>query len=287
VGTRANAAQELGKLEEQATKAIPKLITAMAGDVSARVRGRAALALGRIGDQIAVKPLISTIEEDKDAKVRSRAAWALGQLGDNSQEVISALKEAAERDENKERLFYYLYSWAILEGKNSDAVKRLQEMKEKGEMERWNYVRFDSLCKELDIKARVKEAEESIETVKAGAQSVEGEVQTLRKAVEKQPEGKVKQDLMNITMVLQKMIDSQQKTIERQEETIKGLNQSLADLVKAHQKSILEPRLTADQLNEIKEKEFQESWFRRNIIKLLGAFGTLAGGVAAILGWIF
>jgi HEAT repeat protein len=44
-------------------------------------RWKAAEALGRMGDPIAVDELISTLWDD-DARVRLKAAWALGQIGD-------------------------------------------------------------------------------------------------------------------------------------------------------------------------------------------------------------
>jgi HEAT repeat protein len=43
-------------------------------------RWKAAEALGRIGDPVAVDELISTLWDD-DARVRLKAAWALGRIG--------------------------------------------------------------------------------------------------------------------------------------------------------------------------------------------------------------
>jgi cyclophilin family peptidyl-prolyl cis-trans isomerase/HEAT repeat protein len=48
-------------------------------DRDARVRRRAALAAGRIGDERAVASLVSLLQNDKDASVRAMAAFALGE----------------------------------------------------------------------------------------------------------------------------------------------------------------------------------------------------------------
>lgn len=60
------------------------------------VRGKAALALGRIGDKRAVEPLIKALK-DKHEYVRWRAAWALGRIGDKrAVEALNALKDERE-----------------------------------------------------------------------------------------------------------------------------------------------------------------------------------------------
>jgi cyclophilin family peptidyl-prolyl cis-trans isomerase/HEAT repeat protein len=49
-------------------------------DKNPSVRGRAALAAGRIGDEGAVAPLGELLQKDKDAGVRAQAAFALGEI---------------------------------------------------------------------------------------------------------------------------------------------------------------------------------------------------------------
>lgn len=67
----------------------------MLSDKEARVRRRAALAVGRVGDQAGVPPLI-TLLADSDPEVRQMAAFALGQLGDRraSAALIGALNDS-------------------------------------------------------------------------------------------------------------------------------------------------------------------------------------------------
>jgi cyclophilin family peptidyl-prolyl cis-trans isomerase/HEAT repeat protein len=63
----------------------------------AEVRGRAALAAGRLGDHAAT-PLLLRALSDSDARVRTRAAFALGELGDTTHAVVAALTGAALGD---------------------------------------------------------------------------------------------------------------------------------------------------------------------------------------------
>jgi cyclophilin family peptidyl-prolyl cis-trans isomerase/HEAT repeat protein len=53
---------------------------ALLKDASARVRARAALAAGRIGDEGAVAPLAALLNADRDLTVRATAAFALGEI---------------------------------------------------------------------------------------------------------------------------------------------------------------------------------------------------------------
>jgi HEAT repeat protein/cyclophilin family peptidyl-prolyl cis-trans isomerase len=66
------------------------------GDSEARVRRRAALAVGRVGLREGVRPLISLLA-DSDPEVRQMAAFALGLLGDNSARdaLVAALGDPA------------------------------------------------------------------------------------------------------------------------------------------------------------------------------------------------
>ena len=146
--------------------------------------------------------------------------------------------------------------------------------------------RYQDIIKQLELHEKVDEATENAAEVKAGFANVEAKMNSLLKQVESQPEGKEKQDLMVFVTVLQSTIESQSMMLKNQEETIKSLREAFQDLVKTHQQTISEPRLTADQFQNFKEKEFRESWFKRNLPALVGAMGTLIGGIAAVLGWL-
>jgi len=285
-GSRAEAAKALGRLEENAREAIPALIDAMKKDKSDRVRGRAALALGRIDDSSSVSALIDTLENDKSLQVRSRVAWAIGDLEEFAQDALEPLRKATKDPKNKDRLFHFAISLAKLEGVQGEAMETLQQLKEEGKLERWQIIRSNNLMKELDFRAKVQEASDNIASVKSGAKTVENEVKILIEKVQEQPESPSKQDLLNVSSLLQKMIEDQQKIIQRQEKTILDLNESLRELVKAHQQTILEPRITAEQFHEFKEKEPRERWIKRNFFALLGAIGTLISSVVALLGWL-
>src|SRR3954468_6080475 len=64
-------------------------------DPEARVRRRAALAVGRVGLAADAAPdLITVMRSDADPEVRQMAAFALGLLGDKSPATIDALKLA-------------------------------------------------------------------------------------------------------------------------------------------------------------------------------------------------
>src|SRR5205085_264358 len=64
-------------------------------DKDARVRQRAALAAGRIGDERAVASLATLLQTDKEASVRAMAAFALGEI--ESVTGAAALSEALEK----------------------------------------------------------------------------------------------------------------------------------------------------------------------------------------------
>ncbi len=285
-GSRSEAAKALGKLEKNAVSALPALKEALRSDISERVRGRAALALGRIGEEASIVDLIKAMEDDISIEVRSRAAWALGDFKNNGRVAIEPLWKEEKDTRNKDRLFYYRISLAKIEGAEGEGINKLQEMKKEGELERWQIIRYGNLVKELEIQAKVKEASEGIASVKNGAKDVQEEVQMLQQKVDQQPAGQIKDDLLNVTSLLQKMIGEQQRTIERQENTIKGLNDSLQELIKAHQEAIRDPRITSEQFQEFIENEPKESWFKRNLPALIGGMGTIIGGVAGLLGWL-
>jgi len=62
------------------------------------VRYSCALALGKIGDPLAIPALARVLESDDDYDVRRACAWALGELGDHSS--IPALTQVLGSDKN-------------------------------------------------------------------------------------------------------------------------------------------------------------------------------------------
>ncbi len=61
-------------------------------DAEARIRRRAALAVGRVGLVDGVPALVRLLQTDTDAEVRQMAAFALGLIGDAS--AVDALRAA-------------------------------------------------------------------------------------------------------------------------------------------------------------------------------------------------
>jgi len=74
----------------------PSDLLRLLGDGEARVRRRAALALGRVGLRDAVEPLASVLAADREPEVRQMAAFALGLIGDPSARtpLLAALADA-------------------------------------------------------------------------------------------------------------------------------------------------------------------------------------------------
>jgi cyclophilin family peptidyl-prolyl cis-trans isomerase/HEAT repeat protein len=75
-------------------------------DRDARVRRRAALAAGRIGDERAVPSLVQLLQSDKDQSVRAMAAFALGETESASatDALLSALRREREASEVRARV---------------------------------------------------------------------------------------------------------------------------------------------------------------------------------------
>lgn len=86
----------------------PTDLVRMLDDTEARVRRRAALALGRTGLAEAVEPLVTRLQQDEEFEVRQVAAFALGLIGDASARPALA---AALRDPN-----------AIVQGRAAEAL---------------------------------------------------------------------------------------------------------------------------------------------------------------------
>ena len=80
VDTRRAAASDLGRMEKEATPAVPALAIAL-GDSNKLVRGYAAIALGRIGKAAAsAVPALIKESRDSDAWIRRTAAEALAEI---------------------------------------------------------------------------------------------------------------------------------------------------------------------------------------------------------------
>jgi HEAT repeat protein len=89
---RAYGARLLGESQQNADSAVPHLLNALE-DPSYLVRRRAAEALGKIGDDRAVKPLMDVLQRGTEyPEVRSRAVEALGQL--KAAEAVEPLMES-------------------------------------------------------------------------------------------------------------------------------------------------------------------------------------------------
>ena len=86
---RLQSIEDLG--DEDAAKALPKLLGALADD-DPRIRSAAAEALGEVGDVSAVEPLGKMLASDADSDVRESAAEALGEIG--SPAAVPALRAA-------------------------------------------------------------------------------------------------------------------------------------------------------------------------------------------------
>jgi cyclophilin family peptidyl-prolyl cis-trans isomerase/HEAT repeat protein len=89
-------------------------------DKNARIRERAALAAGRIGDERSVASLIAMLQTDGDASVRARAAFALGEV--ESPTASAALLEILKKEsgETKARIVEAL-------GKIAPAIPKTDE----------------------------------------------------------------------------------------------------------------------------------------------------------------
>lgn len=101
---REKAAAALGYLRERA--GLPALAAATANDDSPAVRAEAAAALGRLGDNRAIGPLVETIRRaDESYEIRSAAALALAELDTReSRSALEQLQNATEIGAFRERI---------------------------------------------------------------------------------------------------------------------------------------------------------------------------------------
>jgi HEAT repeat protein/cyclophilin family peptidyl-prolyl cis-trans isomerase len=75
----------------------PPDLTRLLGDAEARIRRRAALAVGRVGLADGVQPLVGLLASDPEPEVRQMAAFALGLVGDPRAKdpLVAALADAS------------------------------------------------------------------------------------------------------------------------------------------------------------------------------------------------
>jgi HEAT repeat protein len=101
VMVRENAEGALMALGGPIPQAVPTLIETLKKDSNAYVRGRAAVALGCLGDPQAISSLIEALKEDKNAYVRFSAEDALKYLG--GPEAATFIRELKNGKDTKMR----------------------------------------------------------------------------------------------------------------------------------------------------------------------------------------
>ncbi|HYE66903.1 MAG TPA: peptidylprolyl isomerase [Pyrinomonadaceae bacterium] len=95
-------------------------------DKKARVRRRAALAAGRIGDARAVAHIIALLQTDRDPSVRSMAAFALGEVesATSTDALLAALQRKKESSEVRARVIEAMGKIAAALPKTDEARSR-------------------------------------------------------------------------------------------------------------------------------------------------------------------
>ena len=98
------AAGALGRYTGRAVGAVEALLATVAGDPSARVRGRAALTLSEIGPpgEAVVPGLVQSLG-DADSRVRTYVAHALGTCGPDAAPAVERLIRSLDSDDFEER----------------------------------------------------------------------------------------------------------------------------------------------------------------------------------------
>jgi HEAT repeat protein len=120
--------------QEQAVKVLVRMdkaavepLLAALNDKNSAIRGRAAAALGQIGDARVVEPLLAALN-DQDSAVRERAARALGRIGDARavEPLLAALndQDRPERSCSEQKFPSVEPLLAALNDQGSSAVRR-------------------------------------------------------------------------------------------------------------------------------------------------------------------
>ena len=73
-----NILVQIVKAEDE--RRFDKTLETLLKSANVKIRTRAALAAGRIGDEKAIFALVNLLEKDKDANIRAMAAFALGEI---------------------------------------------------------------------------------------------------------------------------------------------------------------------------------------------------------------
>jgi beta-lactamase regulating signal transducer with metallopeptidase domain len=120
---RPTAAWALGNVGDRSPAALDALTSVLtAGDRKLRVR--ALWAIGNISPKQAPKPVLAMLK-DSEPRVRELAAWALYQIEDP--ESVSALRAAAETEQDKEVQIAEIRALAALGEQSVDALRGLLE----------------------------------------------------------------------------------------------------------------------------------------------------------------
>ncbi|MBD3190851.1 MAG: hypothetical protein GF308_09420, partial [Candidatus Heimdallarchaeota archaeon] len=125
-----------------------------------KVREGAAIALIGMGEKAAehegvIEALIEALKDEEGWGVRALAAWALGEMGEKGKKAIEPLRKALKEEKGEKPKFEMALSLARLEGKKeSEGIKVIQEMKEKGELEEWQERRYKELDRALEAETK-------------------------------------------------------------------------------------------------------------------------------------
>ncbi|MBD3193293.1 MAG: hypothetical protein GF308_21845 [Candidatus Heimdallarchaeota archaeon] len=155
---------EMGEKIMENKKTIPALTEALE-DEDEGVRMNAAAALGGIEEKMVMNEktlsLLINALNDKEKGVRGNIALVLGRMGEKAEKIIKPLTKALMKEKDKRTRFLIAISLARLEGaKKSEGIKVIQEMKEKGELNKWQEQRFEQLCQELAIEQELTDIKE-------------------------------------------------------------------------------------------------------------------------------
>ena len=115
IRTRSRAARDLGYMGEDARDAIPALIHALQNEPSGGVRQSMVFALGDIGKNTKntkniTFALIQSLQNDPHEDVRSSAASSLSWMEEDAKDVVPALTQVSENDQDAEVLDSVVHS---------------------------------------------------------------------------------------------------------------------------------------------------------------------------------